>query len=123
MAWARSKTIRWMIVFAIAFGGLVTGVIVVDIMAAQSGESATISHVIRMVWVNEPWTILLVTNLVAYLQGFFTAHFVAAGKATYQAIREESNGVRVLVASEDHAVEQFEERLAQKRIAESRPRR
>jgi hypothetical protein len=93
MMWTRAKTVRFMIAFAILGLALGGACVVVDVIAAKSGESATFSHVFREVWVAEPGVILVVLLMIAFAAGALTSHFFWAGKATYTAIRDKRRGL------------------------------
>ena len=87
MPWTRTKTVRWMVAFGFVLCGIVGACVYVDVQAT-AGEEATFSDVFRQVWATEPWTILLSTNILAFVIGFLLAHFTAAPKREYQRIRD-----------------------------------
>jgi len=124
MAWTRSRTVRWMWIFLLLQCALLGGCLVLEIQST-GGESATISHVMRQLWASSdgPWIVLIVSHMIGMPVWFLVGHWFGAGKETYQALRDKpSSTAGILVRSEDHAVEEYEDMLRQKKIAGSGPR-
>jgi len=119
MSWTRSRTVRWMWIFALLQFALLGGCLVLEVQST-SGESATISHVMRQLWASPdgPWIVFIVSHLVACPVWFLVGHWFAAGKETYQALRDGA-GKRDVSPNPPVTKAEYE----QQRIAESRPRR
>jgi hypothetical protein len=76
--------------------GIVVGIIflallsllVIEGLGIASGDEASISEVVWIVWAHQPWVVWLVSVMGAFLSGFLFGHFFAQSKSVYDEIRK-----------------------------------
>lgn len=72
----------------LAFGLLLLA-LALELFGISQGDQATISELMRLLWANQPWVVLLVSHVLAAPLWFLAGHFFAAPKDEYARLRGE----------------------------------
>jgi hypothetical protein len=81
------RTSKRIALAGILFVAWVVYLLVAEFFGVKQGGESTISEVMWLAWVAQPWVIWLVSVVLAFITGFLSGHFFGQSSAVYDAIR------------------------------------